>query len=148
LKGKLHLDSQQGWLTGGASGPALVPGDVDASTLIRAVRYDGEITMPPAGKLDAREIALLEEWVRRGAPAGAGDAPAPTATTTVPFEERSNGAATHWAFQRMSNAPPPEVADARWPRNESIASSRGSRSAGFIPRRGRPPHAAARLVTT
>src|SRR5882672_2291411 len=41
LKGKLHLDSQQGWLTGGDSGPALVPGDVEASLLIRAVRYEG-----------------------------------------------------------------------------------------------------------
>jgi hypothetical protein len=119
LKGKLHLDSQQGWLTGGESGPALVPGDVEASTLIRAVRYAGEITMPPAGKLDAREIALLEEWVRRGAPSGSDNAPAPSAANAVPFEERSKAAlATHWAFQRMSNSPPPQVADARWPRND------------------------------
>jgi hypothetical protein len=75
-KGKTHgslaLDSQAGWKKGGESGPVIVPGMVDESLLIRAVRYveDGP-QMPPkdgGGKLPDAEIALLTEWVRRGAP--------------------------------------------------------------------------------
>src|SRR5437764_14566120 len=69
LKGKLLLDSRAGLLKGGISGPAVVPGDADKSLLIQAVRYVREdLQMPKSGKLPAKEIAILEEWVRRGAP--------------------------------------------------------------------------------
>src|SRR5262249_15015878 len=68
-KGGLMLDTRAGWEKGGDSGPALVPGKVEESRLIRAVRYqDPDLHMPPKGRLPDREIALLEEWVRRGAP--------------------------------------------------------------------------------
>src|SRR5271154_2581551 len=46
----LFLDSHNGILTGGRSGPAIVPGDPDASLLIHAVRYQGP-KMPPSGPL-------------------------------------------------------------------------------------------------
>jgi len=52
-KGGLVLDSRGGWATGGDSGPAVVPGKLDESPLIDAVRYDG-IEMPPTGKLRQR----------------------------------------------------------------------------------------------
>src|SRR4051812_45899626 len=48
---------------GGDTGPAIVPGDLDKSLLIAAVRYSGDIQMPPKGKLTASEIAVLEKWV-------------------------------------------------------------------------------------
>ena len=37
-KGGLTLDTRAGWGQGGDSGPALVPGDVEASRLVRAIR--------------------------------------------------------------------------------------------------------------
>ena len=37
-KGGLSLDSREGWLKGGDSGPALVPGDLEASRLIKIGR--------------------------------------------------------------------------------------------------------------
>src|SRR5688572_14747756 len=40
IKAGLRLDHAEGWLTGGESGPALVPGKPDASRLIRAIRYN------------------------------------------------------------------------------------------------------------
>ena len=47
-KGGLVLDGREGWVTGGDSGPAIVPGDPGASLLIRAVSYsDGDLKMPP-----------------------------------------------------------------------------------------------------
>lgn len=69
VRGGLLLDNRSAILKGGDSGPALVPGQVDKSLLVKAIRYhDGALEMPPSGKLPEKEIALLEEWVRRGAP--------------------------------------------------------------------------------
>ena len=39
LKGGLRLDSRGGWMKGGDSGPAVVPGSPDESLLIEAIRY-------------------------------------------------------------------------------------------------------------
>src|SRR4051812_17678001 len=40
----LRLDSRAGWLRGGISGPAILPGDTEQSRLLKAVRYRGEAT--------------------------------------------------------------------------------------------------------
>ena len=52
LKAELLLDSRQGMLKGGDSGPAIVVSNADESLLIQAVRYDA-FEMPPKGKLPA-----------------------------------------------------------------------------------------------
>src|SRR5262245_34183015 len=68
-KGGLLLDSRAGWQAGGESGPEIVPGDPEASRLIKAVRYlDPDLQMPPETKLPAETIVLLERWVKMGAP--------------------------------------------------------------------------------
>jgi hypothetical protein len=66
-KGGLALDSRDGWLKGGDSGPALVPGNPDESLLLKAVRHE-ELEMPPDKQLTSQEIADLETWIRSGAP--------------------------------------------------------------------------------
>src|SRR5687768_10214134 len=69
LQGNLRLDSREAVLAGGDIGAAAVPADPEKSLLVEAVRYTSEsIQMPPTGKLPADEIAILEEWVRRGLP--------------------------------------------------------------------------------
>ena len=62
IKGGLVLDSLDGLLTGGDSGPTIVPGDVEKSLFIKAVRYtEADLQMPPKDKkLSAPQIALLE----------------------------------------------------------------------------------------
>src|SRR5688572_22829274 len=46
-KGSLFLDSKDGVLKGGDSGPAIVPGDPEKSLMIKAVRYaDENLQMP------------------------------------------------------------------------------------------------------
>ena len=68
FKGGLRLDSRNGWAVGGESGPAIVPGDPDASLLIQAIRYDNHNhQMPPDGKLADASIRILEKWVQSGA---------------------------------------------------------------------------------
>ena len=69
MKGGLTIDSRSGWEQGGDSGPAIVVGKPEESLLIKMVRWsDEEHQMPPKEKLPPAEIALLEEWVKRGAP--------------------------------------------------------------------------------
>lgn len=69
--GELDQTTIRGLLEGGVSGPALVPGDPDASLLVQRVRTgDPEWIMPPEGEgnpLDDDEIAALERWIREGA---------------------------------------------------------------------------------
>jgi hypothetical protein len=67
-KGGLRVDTREGLLKGGHSGPAVVPGNPDASLLMRAVRgTDPDLQMPPKEKLDAKAVADLDTWIRRGA---------------------------------------------------------------------------------
>lgn len=111
IKGGLALDSRSGWEEGGDSGPAVRPGEVEASLLVRAVRYiDAEYEMPPKGKLPPDEIAVLEEWVKSGArdPRDSGVAKVKKGIDLV--EGRK-----FWAFQPVRDASPPEVKDASWP---------------------------------
>src|SRR5262245_43013038 len=68
LKGGLFLDSRDGVLKGGESGPAVVPGEPKKSRLIRALHHDGDTRMPPKGKLPDAVIADFEKWVTLGAP--------------------------------------------------------------------------------
>ncbi len=66
-KGDLRLDSAEGVRRGGKSGTVIVVGKPDDSQLIRAVRRDGELKMPPDGKLTESQIADLVAWVKDGA---------------------------------------------------------------------------------
>jgi len=58
-----------GLLTGGMSGPALVPGRPHESLLIRAVRWEDPDLKMPRGKdqLPEAQIAVLEKWIADGA---------------------------------------------------------------------------------
>jgi hypothetical protein len=69
MEGGLTLDSKSGWQSGGDRGPAIVPSKPNESLLISAVRYnDADLQMPPEEKLADAELAILVEWVQRGAP--------------------------------------------------------------------------------
>src|SRR6266567_3694496 len=69
LKGGLRLDSRDGVLKGGDSGPVVIPGQPEKSLLIKAVRFtDEDLQMPPHHKLAAEQIADLEAWVKLGVP--------------------------------------------------------------------------------
>ena len=70
LKGNLLLDSKAGWQKGGDSGqPAIVPGDPEASPLIRAIRHlDAGTEMPPdKPQLPTAVIGDFVAWVKLGA---------------------------------------------------------------------------------
>jgi hypothetical protein len=112
LKGGLHLDSRAGWMKGGDSGPAIVPGAPDKSLLIEAIRYES-LEMPPRGKLPEAEIAVLERWVRMGAPDPRAD-PAPASPSRAVFDARRS----HWAFRPIGEPSVPRVRHETWPRSD------------------------------
>ena len=71
LKGNLFLDSKTGWEKGGDSGePVIIPGNIEASQLLKSVRHeDPDTAMPPKKpKLPDAAIADLIAWVKMGAP--------------------------------------------------------------------------------
>src|SRR6516165_11446025 len=66
---KLDLSSRDGMLKGGEKGPALVPGNAEASPLYRRVAGLEQPRMPmaPVPALNAAENALLKSWIDQGA---------------------------------------------------------------------------------
>ncbi|MCA9128420.1 MAG: PSD1 domain-containing protein [Planctomycetales bacterium] len=115
VQGGLLLDSQQALFRGGESGQAVVPGDVEASLIIQAVRYES-YEMPPKGKLTSQEIATLERWVAMGAP-WPDELPPESKTTSTDFDialRRDQ----HWVWQPICAPAVPDVMRQSWPHND------------------------------
>ncbi|MFN0099524.1 MAG: PSD1 and planctomycete cytochrome C domain-containing protein [Gemmatimonadaceae bacterium] len=75
---------------------AIIPGDPDASELIRRITHSDARDRMPKGMppLAAKEIALLRRWIAQGAP----------------WQD-------HWAYVAPVAAEPPSVADTQWARS-------------------------------
>ena len=115
IKGGLVLDSLLGALTGGDTGPAIVPGEPEKSLLIKAVRYtDEELQMPPKGKkLSDEQIRALTEWVKLGAPWPGSETNTARIRGRFTDEDRK-----WWSFQPLRSVKPPQVNDQGWVRND------------------------------
>jgi hypothetical protein len=103
-KGGLLMDTRAGLLSGGDQGPAVVPGDLKKSLLLVAVHQtDPELSMPPrkeGAKLSDKQISVLEEWVKMGAPA-------PVGSGGAKLTGLSQKARDHWAFKPVGEYPVP-----------------------------------------
>ncbi|MBN9122537.1 MAG: DUF1549 domain-containing protein [Planctomycetes bacterium] len=105
LKGGLYVDSRDGLLKGGDSGPALVPGKPAESLLLKTLKYDGDVQMPPKGKLPDAVIKDFEKWIAMGAPDPRGDtAAAPKRQVGLSIEEGRK----FWAYKLPVNPPVPK----------------------------------------
>jgi mono/diheme cytochrome c family protein len=125
--GGLRLDSRDGLLKGGKSGPAIVPGEPDRSLMIQAVRQSGALKMPKGGRLKPEEVDALTEWVRAGAvwpslatatatatPASAASRPAVSAPAYVIKPEQR----AFWSFQPIHKPAVPEVKRSDWAKTD------------------------------
>src|SRR4051794_1921409 len=136
-RGGLRLDSRAALLTGGDSGPAVVPGKPEESLLVEAVHYES-LEMPPAGRLSDREQAALVAWVKDGAtwpdaPA-ARPADASRGGTGGPGTASRDDDRAWWAFRPVREPRVPEAADDAWSRNPiDRFIARGLRAAGLSP---------------
>lgn len=103
LEASLYVDSREGMIKGGESGPAVVPGDPSESLLIASVKYEAS-EMPPDRKLSDRQIESLSKWVQMGAPW-----PQVTSSPGVPRARETDwdaydwpvAKAKHWAWQNV-----------------------------------------------
>ena len=116
-KGGLRVDHIGYLKTGGDTGPAIVPGHPEKSALMEAVRYqDEDFQMPPrnnGGKMPDSEIAILEKWIKMGAP-WPEDAAGKVVVTEGGFTEEQRN---YWFFKPVAKVTPPKVESA-WVRND------------------------------
>jgi mono/diheme cytochrome c family protein len=133
----LRVDTAAAILKGGQSGPAVVPGDVEASLLIEAVSGESDLRMPPedAGeRLTDAQVATLRRWILQGAKHPANEVPQPDPKS-------------HWAFQVPKHPTPPTVKTANWARNpiDAFAAADHQRF-GLAPSPTAPRHVLLRRV--
>ncbi len=131
-KGGLRLDSRAAALKGGENGPALIPGKPAQSLLLQAVTHTkADLEMPPKEKLTTNDIAMLERWIKDGAPwpeTKLADAP----TKLAPGERMGNAWSDPrnpivkifggqrldlWSLKVIRRPEPPKVANKQWARN-------------------------------
>jgi len=112
VKGGLVLDTRAGIRRGGDSGAAVVPGSLEDSLLIEAVRHaNKDFAMPPekeGGKLPDAVIKDFEAWVKMGAP----DPRDGAAAVVKKFSKED--AKKWWAFQPPQAQPVPQPKNAAW----------------------------------
>ncbi len=126
VQGELLLTSRAAMLKGGESGePAVIPGDADASPLIRAARWQ-DLEMPPKenDRLTQQQIADLASWVRDGAvwpeqpviasiaaekweESGDGVRVAVSEGLSPAWTDRGYQRENLWAYQPLAGGPPP-----------------------------------------
>lgn len=98
-KAGLRLDTPEGAFTDLGGHAAIVPGQPDASELIKRVTTDdGDLAMPPNGagkRLSPRDVELLKTWIQQGAT----------------FSR-------HWSYVKPVRPKLPVVADSAWVKNE------------------------------
>ena len=107
LQARLYVDSAEGLLAGGETGPAIVKGKSAESLLIKALAYDG-LEMPPVGRLPAEVVADFRRWIDAGAiDPRQGTAPGkPKRVIDVAAGKN------FWSFQRLHPVEPPTIASA------------------------------------
>ena len=104
-KGGLSLDTREGLLKGGDTGPSLLPGDPEKSRLIEAVRYrNRDLQMPPKSPLSAEQVRDLEKWVKLGAPDPRVEVAVQAAEKRALTVEEGR---QFWSFQPLKSPPLP-----------------------------------------
>ena len=119
-RGGLRLNSRAALLQGGDTGPAVSLDKPDDSLLLKAIRYEDGLEMPPKKKLADKEIATLAKWVKLGAPhmvVREGEK-----KVEPPHRAETGGKITaeakkYWAYQPIKRSPVPEVKNRTWVRN-------------------------------
>ena len=107
VKGGLAVHTREAILSGGDSGPSIIPGAPAKSVFIKAIVYEDEdLQMPPKERLTDAEINNFRQWVRMGAPdprSAGGDE-----TKKMGVIDLAK-ARNHWAFQPISMPEAPKV---------------------------------------
>jgi hypothetical protein len=110
IKGGLMLDTREGMLHGGDTGPAIAPGKPEDSLIVDAIGYkDADLQMPPKGeRLTDQQVADITLWIRMGAPD-------PRSLVAKGSSPAYGGIGRdHWSFLPIRKQAVPAVTDAGW----------------------------------
>ena len=111
--GGLAVNSRNGLLKGGKTGPAVVPGKPEESLLIQAIEHLNDKMKMPMGqsKMPDLEIATLSAWIKDGAfwPEAPVASNSLKSKYVITAEQRK-----FWAFQPISKPNLPAVKNAKW----------------------------------
>ncbi len=104
--GEFRLDNRTSALKGGISGPSILPGHAETSSLVQRISHVEGVNPMPMGdaKLAPKEITLIKLWIEQGAvwPANVG--------------ELEGQVKRHWAYVAPKQSASPSVDD-DWSRN-------------------------------
>ncbi len=139
-KGGLRLDSRDGFLKGGQSGPAINLEKPRESLLIQAILHLNGLEMPPDGRLQARQIEDLAKWIEIGMPwpgAAISPGPPPSAKTHItPMAPNASALNAHLQLWLRADALElePQSPVFIWPdssgRGHDVSATKGTRAGG------------------
>ena len=109
--GGLAMNTRNGLLKGGKTGPALIPGNPNESLIIQAIEHTNDKMKMPLGgsKIPEIEIATLKQWVKDGAfwPEVKFT---PTVTYNITDKQRD-----FWSFRPITKPALPAIENKQWP---------------------------------
>ncbi len=108
-QGGFRLDTKEHFFKGPDSGPIFNPNKPSESKILKLLHYQGELKMPPKGKLPDQVIADISEWIKKGAPWPLNNKPNSISITKASTD--------HWAFAPITKPAIPKII------NESLASN-------------------------
>ena len=94
VKGGLSVDTRQGILNGGDSGPSVVPGKIDESLLLDYIE-SGD--MPPDNPLSEEVVNNFRQWIKMGMP----DPRYKSENRAIELRQARN----FWAFKKVTKPP-------------------------------------------
>ncbi|NOY43509.1 MAG: DUF1549 domain-containing protein [Planctomycetes bacterium] len=129
LEGELDLRLRRFMVRGGESGPAIKPGDSDASYLLERIRSH---EMPPGDKkVSSDELATLEKWIAAGAITARDEPEELDSGLAITPEERE-----FWSFQPLTRPAVPDTPGSdrvRTPIDAFILAELQKKGIGFSP---------------
>ena len=111
-QGGLLLDTREGIRRGGEMGHGVVPGQLNDSLVLSALKYES-LEMPPDKQLPENVIADFEKWIRKGA-----TDPRDGKSAMIRREIDFDRAREFWSFKPIVASSVPEVKDPAWLKNE------------------------------
>ncbi len=123
IKSELQLISRKGLVLGGAHGSAIDLENPEKSFLLEMVSYkDDDHQMPPDGKLEPEQLAVLADWVAQGAPWSPEDIDRLVEldhgnSDGLPTTEINERTLNYWSYKPLTAPEVPQVDDPEWAAN-------------------------------
>ena len=112
-KGELLLDSRDPMRRGGESGPAVVPGNLEKSLILSALKHES-LEMPPKKKLPAAVVSDFITWIKAGAVDPRDQAVSPEVLSKEIWEATFQQRLNWWSLQPVRDCLVPDSTRKDW----------------------------------